>query len=214
MRGGGDGDGGHDPNNSTIPPEAPPAPIDTEAILAEITRGQWDDYITRFQPAILDTIANVQDTNRTNEIADNAGALVNSSFQSSVGTTQRSLVRSGADVSARQKSDISQQRGLAKATTVANVENTTRRNVEDANTAAISELVNQGRGIQRTSLQGLNAAATAQTQREQTGAALDLNQSQTAFSSAATGAGIGYSVGGPTGAVIGGGVGLLVGILS
>ena len=210
MEGNGGDGGGDGRDNSTIPL---PAPIDPEAILADITRGQWDDYINRFQPTILDTIANVQDTNRTNKIADDAGALVKDSFQSSLGTTQRSLARSGADVSARQKADIGQQRGLAKATTVANVENTTRRSVEDANTSAISELVNQGRGIQRTSLQGLESAATAQTQREQTGAALDFNQTQTAFSSAATGAGIGATFG-PVGAAIGGGVGLLLGILS
>jgi len=203
-RGGGDGQ----PLPPREPAETPPSPTE---LMAEVTRGQWDDYVTNFQPVILDTIKQVTDKNRINELANSAGAETRQSFAASLGAQSRALGRASVQLSTRQQKDAKSDTGFNRATAIANTENQTRNKVRDQNTAVISDLVAQGRGIQKSSMEGLNAAANAETQRLQAGKALAADQRQSTMASIATGAGIGATFG-PGGAAIGAGVGFLASI--
>lgn len=135
---------------------------DPDAAFAQITRNEYIDYVNnyrQFEEDLLDRAQNdtsLIDDARTN--AQNAQGLMS-------GIADRNAARYGVNLTPAQRQE--QSRGLDRANNLglAQSVNDARIAQREANQGVISDLINIGQGINRSSLGQMQGAAQSATQR-------------------------------------------------
>jgi hypothetical protein len=135
---------------------------DPDAAFAQITRDEYIDYVNnyrQFEEDLLDRAQNdtsLIDDARTN--AQNAQGLMS-------GIADRNATRYGVNLTPAQRQE--QSRGLDRANNLglAQSVNDARIAQREANQGVISDLINIGQGINRSSLSQMQGAAQSATQR-------------------------------------------------
>lgn len=179
------------------------------AAQAQLIREQWDFAKQVYHPLENKAIADI--AQGTEPKANRAGAITKSAFTRAREQRRRDMSRYGVQENAAQKKANARRDAIAETTAVADSENATRRAVEDTNLNNQGRIIGVASGVATTANNNLNTAANLQTQREQTGEALQSQQKQRQIGGAMSGAAAGFMVGGPVGAGVGGVVGYFLG---
>ena len=149
--------------NSNQGSGALPNVSDPDATFAQITRQQYLDYIKNYRGFEEDLID--QATSDTSLI-DQAREDIDSASRLSAGMAERNRQRYGASLTPAQIRE--QQRGLKRANTLGGVQaiQDARIAQREANTRLLSDLINIGQGVNRSSLDQMGSAAANATQRK------------------------------------------------
>jgi len=157
---------------SSLPPVADP-----DATYANITRQEYEDYVKNYRQFELDLINQAQtDTSLIDQARDDS---VNAS-EITRGIAERNLQRYGANVTPAQQQEMS--RSLQRSNTLGGIQsvNDARIAQREANTALLSDLINIGQGVNRSSQGQLGqSAANAAARQQQYEAARAQSRSQT-----------------------------------
>jgi hypothetical protein len=160
-------------------------PEDAQGLL---TRQQRQDFERRYIPIENELIARTS-TNGEAE-ADLAGGRAARQMGVSRGEFMRNLRRSGQSLTPDERANVDRKFGLARAKSVANAENTTRRDVESRNVDLQGDIIGIGKNITAGANSALFTAANLQNQREAVGDAARTDYKRGLWSTAATAAGI------------------------
>ena len=137
--------------------------VDPEATAAAITQAEYDNYTKNIKPLEMQLLEKAKtDTSLIDQAVedrDNSNALM-------TGITSRNASRYGAALTPAQLQQ--QERQLQLGTTLAGVQgvNDARVAQKDANRALMTDLIDIGQGVNRSSLSSLGNAAQAAAQRE------------------------------------------------
>jgi len=136
---------------------------DPDKAFAEMTRADYLDYVKDYRGFEDELIDKAQsDTTLVDQAREDIGAA----GALSAGVNQRNISRYGAALTPAQ---IQQQgRGLARATTLGGIQsmNDARIAQKEQNTRLMSDLINIGQGVNRSSLSQMGSAAADATARE------------------------------------------------
>ena len=137
---------------------------DPEATYAQITRQEYDDYVKNYRQFELDLIQQAQtDTSLIDQAREDA-AMASGLTQ---GIADRNVQRYGAALTPAQK----QQMGvsLQRSNTLGGIQsvNDARIAQREANTRLLSDLINIGQGVNRSSQQQLGTSAANAAARQQ-----------------------------------------------
>jgi hypothetical protein len=136
---------------------------DPDKAFAEMTRADYLDYVKDYRGFEEELIDKAQsDTTLVDQAREDIGAA----GALSAGVNQRNISRYGAALTPAQ---IQQQgRGLARATTLGGIQsmNDARIAQKEQNTRLMSDLINIGQGVNRSSLSQMGSAAADATARE------------------------------------------------
>lgn len=137
--------------------------VDPEKTLANITQAEYENYLNEVQPIELQLIDKAQNDT---SLIDQARVDRDNSNQLMQGVIDRNASRYGAALTPAQ---IEQQKqSLAVGTTLGGIQgvNDARVAQKDANRALMTDLIDIGQGVNRSSLASLGNAASAAAQRE------------------------------------------------
>lgn len=136
---------------------------DPDKAFADMTRQQYLDYVRDYRGFEEELIDKAQsDTTLIDQAREDIGAA----GALSAGVNQRNISRYGAALTPAQ---IEQQgRGLARATTLGGIQsmNDARIAQKEQNTRLMSDLINIGQGVSRSSLSQVGSAAADATARK------------------------------------------------
>lgn len=154
-----------------------PNVADPDATYSTITRQEYEDYVKNYRQFELDLINQAQtDTSLIDQARDDS---VNAS-EITRGIAERNLQRYGANVTPAQQQEMS--RSLQRSNTLGGIQsvNDARIAQREANTALLSDLINIGQGVNRSSQGQLGqSAANAAARQQQYEAARAQSRSQT-----------------------------------
>lgn len=145
------------------------APIDNTKSdrLAEISREQYDDYLTRFRPVenkLIDSIGSkklMQDgLDGVSRNADTAGRVMTESGNMRAGRT--------GGMSAEQRKAADERMELGLATSKVGGQNAVRTNIQDRDRENLSSLVNNGTGVRSLANSSFSTAARMEGNRNST----------------------------------------------
>lgn len=163
---------GYSANASALPTVADP-----EAAYAAITRGEYNDYITNYRSFENELLQKAQtDTG----LIDQARLDSANSADLAKGISQRNISRYGGRMTPAQLRSI--DRNIERGTTLGGIQSVADARIaqNEANTALMSDLINIGQGLNRSSQQQLgNAAADASARRQAYDQAKAANKAQT-----------------------------------
>ena len=137
--------------------------VDPEATSAAITQAEYDNYTSNIKPIEMELLEKAKtDTSLIDQAVedrDNSNALM-------TGIADRNADRYGAALTPAQRQQ--QERQLEMGTTLAGVQgvNDARVAQKDANRALMTDLIDIGQGVNRSSLSSLGNAAAAAQRRE------------------------------------------------
>jgi hypothetical protein len=137
--------------------------VDPEATSAAITQAEYDNYTSNIKPIEMQLLEKAKtDTSLIDQAVedrDNSNALM-------TGIADRNADRYGAALTPAQRQQ--QERQLEMGTTLAGVQgvNDARVAQKDANRALMTDLIDIGQGVNRSSLSSLGNAAAAAQRRE------------------------------------------------
>lgn len=163
-------------------PQRPPG---VNSQLADMTLESWQDIQDRILPIENDLVARALSDGETE--ADRAGDLATAGGARASETFARDLGRSGSSLSADENEAITRRRSLSTALNASGAENNSRRNHREDSTAMLSNLVGLNRQVHNSALGGLNAAAGAQSARQNANAAAQQQQQMSAIGLAGMG---------------------------
>jgi len=187
-----------------------PTPAESPGdILANITNEDFAIYEQDFLPVEEQLIADATDAESGNKAAEAALADTLSGYDRQRAVGERGLGRTGVAMTAGQQAKVDQLSGLGRTQAGVGSANLARRGQNAQNDATITNLVQAGQSLRGVALQGLGAASSMETQRNQAGEAMKSQAFGQTMSNIGTGAGIGFAAFGPVGAVAGAGIGLL-----
>lgn len=129
---------------------------DPEKAYAEITRGEFQDYLRDFRPFELDLIEKARtDTS----LIDQARTDVEAAQGLASGIANRNVSRYGGQLTPAQQQQ--QQAQLQRANTLGGIQSISDARIaqREANQALMGDLINIGQGVNRSSLQQLGSAA-------------------------------------------------------
>lgn len=146
-------------NNSSLPYVGDP-----NATYASITRQEYQDYVNNYR-AFEEKLINQALTDTS--LIDQAREDSLKAAEISSGIAQRNASRYGAALTPAQQKEM--QRGLQLANTLGGVQavNDSRIAQREANQRLLSDLINIGQGVNRSSQQGLASAAADASARKQ-----------------------------------------------
>lgn len=150
------------PNAGTVSAAVLPSVSDPEKAYAELTRQEYLDYIANYRSFEEDLIKKAQtDTS----LIDQARADIGVAQTLTQGVANRNAQRYGVALTPAQIQQ--QQLRLQRANTLGGVQavNDARIAQREANTRLLSDLINIGQGVNRSSQQQLGSAAADATQR-------------------------------------------------
>lgn len=150
------------PNAGTVSAAVLPSVSDPEKAYAELTRQEYLDYIANYRNFEEDLIKKAQtDTS----LIDQARADIGVAQTLTQGVANRNAQRYGVALTPAQIQQ--QQLRLQRANTLGGVQaiNDARIAQREANTRLLSDLINIGQGVNRSSQQQLGSAAADATQR-------------------------------------------------
>jgi hypothetical protein len=141
-----------------------PGVSDPDKTYADITRREYEDYINNYRQFELDLIDQAQ--NDTSLIDQAREDSVNAAGITS-GIAERNLQRYGANVTPAQQQEMS--RSLQRSNTLGGIQsvNDARIAQREANTAILSDLINIGQGVNRSSQGQLGTSAANAAARQQ-----------------------------------------------
>ena len=146
-------------STSTLQPVGNP-----DKTLADVSKGQYDRYVRDFQPFELDLIEESQtDTSLIDAVPDDVKQQ--QSIAANIG--KRNRERYGFESSAALKSERSRTEQRGGALGLAGGLNNARVAQDDANKMLMSDLINIGQGVNRSSLSALGTAASNDSARRQ-----------------------------------------------
>lgn len=128
---------------------------------ADITRKEYEDFIANYGDFEMDMIAKSQtDTS----IIDQARNDTATAAKLTTGIQQRNLSRYGGQLTSAQQQEMS--RALQRGNTLGNIQsmNDARIAQDEANTRLLSDLINIGQGVNRSSQSQLGTSAQNSTQ--------------------------------------------------
>lgn len=136
---------------------------DPDKTYADITRQQAMDYLRDYGQFERNLI---NKTKNDTSLIDQAREDTATSSALSAGIQQRNLERYGANLTAAQSREMN--RSLQRGSTLGSIDavNNARIAQKEANTAALSDLINIGQGLNRSSMNQLGTAAEAATARK------------------------------------------------
>ena len=139
-----------------------PAVSDPERAYAQITRQEYLDYIDGYRPFEEGLI---EQARTDTSLIDQAREDVEMAQGLAEGVASRNMSRYGASLTPAQMQQQSRQ--LQRANTLGGIQsvNDARINQKEANTRLLSDLINIGQGVNRSSQQQLGSAAADATQR-------------------------------------------------
>jgi len=157
QRGGNPNTGGNPYTNGQIPTVSDP-----DKTYADMTRQQYLDYVNEYGQFEEDLINQAQ--NDTGLI-DQAREDVAGAQQMASDVAQRNISRYGASLTPAQQQEM--QRSLGRSNTLGGIQSISdaRLAQRDANQRALSDLINIGQGVNRSSLQQMGSAAADATAR-------------------------------------------------
>lgn len=130
---------------------------DPAAVTGALTRAQWDDYVSRFQPIeknLMDmSIYNTLDGGKAmidKEINDaiGTGGYVQNAIASNKGQVARGMARYGMTATAEQQAGTEAKSGMNASLATVDAANRIRQNVLDrSNAIAVGSTPNAGRAI-------------------------------------------------------------------
>lgn len=147
------------PQRSTVTPNNP------DATAARITREQWQHFLDTYRPVEEQALARAIQTDFTTE-GNEAGATARSTAQAAKGMLARSMSRSGAQLTAEERTAVARRQNLSMTKAEGRAENTTRRGLSDSRTQLLAESVSIGRGVMNTASAGAQSVADMAAQRE------------------------------------------------
>jgi hypothetical protein len=154
-----------------------PSVSDPDQTYANMTRKDYEDYVKDYRQFELDLINQAQtDTSLIDQAREDS---VNAS-EITRGIAERNLQRYGANVTPAQQQEMS--RSLQRSNTLGGIQsvNDARIAQREANTALLSDLINIGQGVNRSSQSQLGqSAANAAARQQQYEAARAQSRSQT-----------------------------------
>ena len=137
---------------------------DPQAALAQIAQQQYNDYVQQFQQFELEALERSQtDTSlidQAYEDAPKAAAL-------SQGIQQRNLSRYGQELTPMQQKELSRSNQRTGQLGMINAVSNARLAQRESNQKLLSDLINIGQGLNRSSLSQLGTSAANQAAREQ-----------------------------------------------
>ena len=137
---------------------------DPKSVQADITYRQYMDYKKDFQQFELDQIEKSQtDTGLIDQAFEDAPKAAELSQQSQ----QRSLSRYGAELTPAQAQQMQRSNQRTGKLGMINAVQNARLAQQEQNTTLMSDLINIGQGLNRSSLQMIGSAAQNQSNREQ-----------------------------------------------
>lgn len=132
---------------------------------ADITRDQWQHFLDFYKPLEDEMLKKAMQTDFTAE-GDKAGATAAASVNASKGSLARSLSRSGASLSAEERTAVNRRQQNTLTRSVARAENTTRRGLKDSRANMLAEVVGIGRGVSNSASGGMQSVADMAAARE------------------------------------------------
>jgi hypothetical protein len=192
------GVGRNNPNRGALSDEAGrrednPVPAGNVSTAAGITRSEWQHFLDFYRPLEDQVLDRAMQTDFTKE-GNVAGQTARAGVQASSGILERNVSRSGATLTAEERSAIGRRKNISLATSAARAENTTRRGLSDSRTDLLQKVVGIGRGVANTASAGLNSVADMAAQREAEYQQGKANATSTNMSAAATAAGLLFAI--------------------
>ncbi len=137
---------------------------DPDQAYADITRGEYQDYVNNYRQFEEDLIEQAQNDTSLIDAAREDAALAG---QLSQQVAQRNMGRYGGTLTPVQQQEM--QRASQRGNTLGAVQavNDARIAQKEANTRLLSDLINIGQGVNRSSQQQLGSAAADATSRRQ-----------------------------------------------
>jgi len=137
---------------------------DPEKALSDISLAQYQEYIQNFQQFELDMLDRAQnDTSLIDQAYEDAPKTA----EISQGIQQRNLSRYGQQLTPVQQQEMQRANQRGSALGLINSVANARIAQRESNQALMSDLINIGQGLNRSSLSGLGTSAQNQNQREQ-----------------------------------------------
>lgn len=151
------GAGGNPYTTGTIP-----TVTDPDKTFADMTRQQYLDYVNNYGQFEEDLITQAQNDT---SLIDQAREDVAGAQQMASDVAQRNISRYGASLTPAQQQEM--QRSLGRSNTLGGIQavSDARLAQRDANQRALSDLINIGQGVNRSSLQQMGSAAADATAR-------------------------------------------------
>lgn len=184
---------GADPNSNSpyyIDPAA--AAADPETAQGNLTRFQREDFEKRYLPIENEIIDRSQGNGEAE--ADAAGERASQQLTLTRKQFFDNINRAGVGLSPEERASAERKFSLANATSVANAENTTRRNVESRNIDLQGDIIGIGKGITAGAGSGLSTATNLQLGREAAGDAARAADKQQTYQTVSTAAGLGLAL--------------------
>ena len=154
-----------------------PTVSDPDQTYANMTRKDYEDYVKDYRQFELDLIDQAQnDTSLVDQAREDSGNAAGITS----GIAERNLQRYGASVTPAQQQEMS--RSLQRSNTLGGIQsvNDARIAQREANTALLSDLINIGQGVNRSSQGQLGqSAANAEARQQQYEAARAQSRAQT-----------------------------------
>lgn len=141
-----------------------PEVTDPRQTYADITRGEYNDYVRDYQDFELEQIEKARTDTSLIDSAREDSALAS---QVAGQVAQRNVGRYGAQLTPAQQQQ--QQSSLQRSTTLGSIQALSDARIaqREANQALLSDLINIGQGVNRASQSQLGSAASDQSAREQ-----------------------------------------------
>ena len=137
---------------------------DPDAAYAQITRAEYNDYVTNYRSFEEDLIDQSQnDTSLIDAAREDSSAA----GQLAQGVAQRNISRYGASLTPAQQQQMQRTSGLANTLGGIQAVNDARIAQKEANTSLLSDLINIGQGVNRASQSQLGSAAADANSRQQ-----------------------------------------------
>jgi hypothetical protein len=135
--------------------------MSADAILASVTRDQWQHYLRQFAPLEEQLVSDIDSNELVERAANDAATQVGAGKAS----LDRSIARYGLNMTGAQRAQLERQRQLGAATNTAQSINTARIDQRERNLGVAADLMMKGRGVSSSAIDGLGQAAGLEAQR-------------------------------------------------
>jgi hypothetical protein len=137
---------------------------DPDKTYSDMTRKEYEDYVNNYRQFELDLIDQAQ--NDTSMI-DQARVDSTNAAEITSGIAQRNMQRYGANLTPAQQQEMS--RGLQRSNTLGGIQSVADARIaqREANTGLLSDLINIGQGVNRSSQNQLGTSAANAAARQQ-----------------------------------------------
>ncbi len=144
----------------------PPEDTDNQEAYAEMSEWMYNDWETRFQPieqSLLDEVMNKDE--HIAEQAEAAGDAAVASYNATLGMSERNMARYGTEMDADQQAATDRTTAMDAQGAEISAQNMARESAAARYQQLQADMVALGRGVQSTSLGGMQSAAGMEADR-------------------------------------------------